>query len=101
MNAPETGEKVDEHAVDEASEGARNNGGSRARGIRRLAPNVYEYSNEHIVVTWEPMLCEHARECVMGLPAVFNPRARPWIRLSQAEPSEIARVVERCPSLAL
>lgn len=69
--------------------------------IRKTDPQTYEYSNEHIVVTWEPALCEHARECVGNLPEVFNSRARPWIKLSKAPAEEIARVVALCPSRAL
>lgn len=69
--------------------------------IKKRDEHTYEYRNQHIVVTWEARLCEHARECVTNLPNVFNSRARPWIKLSKAEPEEIARVVALCPSGAI
>jgi hypothetical protein len=36
-----------------------------------------------------------------GLPQVFQPDARPWVRVDEATADEIAAVVARCPSGAL
>jgi len=35
------------------------------------------------------------------LPAVFNPKARPWVSLDEAHPNLIAETVIQCPSGAL
>src|SRR5687767_2718548 len=69
--------------------------------ITKRSEQVYEYRTDEIIVTWEPMTCEHSRECVTNLPEVFNSRARPWIKLTKAEASEVARVISLCPSRAL
>lgn len=60
-----------------------------------------EYRTDAMVVTYDPDVCIHAAECVRGLPQVFNPQARPWIRLDAASPEDVRAVVARCPSGAL
>ncbi len=60
-----------------------------------------EYSNKDIVVLWNPEKCIHARECVKGLPQVFNRDKTPWINMQGASSEEIMAVVDRCPSGAL
>ena len=45
--------------------------------------------------------CRHYAECVGGLPQVFDPTRRPWIRADLADPNGIAEVVRRCPTGAL
>jgi uncharacterized Fe-S cluster protein YjdI len=60
-----------------------------------------KYTARDIVVSYDARLCIHAARCVRGLPAVFDPEARPWIRPDQAEASAIAEVVRRCPTGAL
>jgi hypothetical protein len=35
----------------------------------------------------------HAEECVRGLPAVFDPRRKRWIRPGEASADEVAAVV--------
>ena len=40
-------------------------------------------------------------ECVKRNRKVFNPLNKPWINLSQASASEIADIIDRCPSGAL
>jgi uncharacterized Fe-S cluster protein YjdI len=64
-------------------------------------PAIREYSADGIVVTWEPGRCEHAAECVRGLPRVFNRDRRPWIDATGAAVDEIVTVIDRCPSFAL
>jgi uncharacterized Fe-S cluster protein YjdI len=59
------------------------------------------YRNERIEVTWAPGRCIHATECFGNLPEVFDPHARPWIRLEAADPDLIEDTVARCPSGAL
>ncbi|MEV4711595.1 (4Fe-4S)-binding protein [Micromonospora sp. NPDC049374] len=59
------------------------------------------YEGRSITVTFEARRCLHAAECVRGLPAVFDPGQRPWIRPDGAEAERLAEVVRRCPSGAL
>lgn len=37
------------------------------------------YTGPLVNVTFDGALCEHAAECVRGMPEVFNTSARPWI----------------------
>jgi CDGSH-type Zn-finger protein len=41
------------------------------------------------------------RNCVRGLPQVFDPEARPWVRVDAADADAIAAAVETCPTGAL
>ena len=59
------------------------------------------YENDKIIVFWKPDLCVHATECVRGNNGVFDPTRRPWVDLSQGEASEIAQIIDKCPSGAL
>ena len=59
------------------------------------------YRSERIVVSFDPERCIHARYCVRGLPEVFDPSERPWVRPDQANPDRVAEVVMRCPTGAL
>ncbi len=62
---------------------------------------VQRHASGEILVEYDPRRCIHAAECVRGLPAVFDPTARPWIRLENARGAEIAAVIRRCPTGAL
>ena len=59
------------------------------------------YRTERIEVTWAPGRCIHSGRCFSNLPEVFDPRARPWIRLEAADPDLVEDTVLRCPSGAL
>ncbi|MEZ4318352.1 MAG: CDGSH iron-sulfur domain-containing protein [Myxococcota bacterium] len=59
------------------------------------------YSGDGIDITFDSTRCIHAAECVRGLPAVFDPKARPWICPDAASADAIASVVSRCPTGAL
>ena len=65
------------------------------------SPQIIEYAAPGIVVTWEPTRCQHAAECVRGLPAVFDPKKRPWIDPAQASVDDLVATIDRCPSHAL
>ncbi len=54
-----------------------------------------------IVVYYNVSKCIDAAECVRGLPDVFKPGERPWIRVERARAESIAEVVRRCPTGAL
>ena len=63
--------------------------------------NLRVYRTDKIAVSWNPGACINSHRCVQGLPAVFQPSARPWIKIDAADADEIARVVAQCPSGAL
>lgn len=59
------------------------------------------YTGERVDVSFDAAVCEHAAECVRGLPEVFDTRRRPWILPDGAEAERVVEVVGRCPSGAL
>lgn len=59
------------------------------------------YSTGDLTVVWQPALCIHSEKCFHGLPAVFNPNQRPWIRVEAASADAIIAQVAKCPSGAL
>jgi uncharacterized Fe-S cluster protein YjdI len=59
------------------------------------------YSNNDITVYWDSKLCQHAGHCFRSLPNVFRPAKRPWINIDGADPEEIKRIVNKCPSGAI
>jgi len=66
-----------------------------------MEEDVHEYEGDAIAVTFDSNRCIHARECVEGLPAVFDVDRRPWIDADGAAADEIGDVIERCPTGAL
>lgn len=60
-----------------------------------------EYRSEKIAVSFDLGRCIHSEECVRGLPEVFDPNKRPWIRPEGSDPALVAEVVMRCPTAAL
>lgn len=60
-----------------------------------------EYDNGEVTVVWKPGLCFHAKECVKGLPMVFDPDKKPWINVSQADTAALKATIDKCPSGAL
>lgn len=59
------------------------------------------YRSEKITVSFDLERCIHSRECVRGLPDVFDTEKRPWIRPDKSDPERVAEVVMRCPTGAL
>lgn len=59
------------------------------------------YTADEITVYYERARCRHYAECVRGLPDVFDPSRRPWIRADLADRERIAEVVRSCPTGAL
>jgi uncharacterized Fe-S cluster protein YjdI len=59
------------------------------------------YETDGITVSWDPNLCIHSEVCVRGLPEVFDPSRRRWIRPELADAGRVGEVVARCPSGAL
>lgn len=64
-------------------------------------PKIREYTNEEVTVVWEADKCIHSGICVKGLPNVFRPKERPWIRIKGASTEELVNQVKQCPSGAL
>ena len=60
-----------------------------------------EYTNGEVTVVWKPHLCTHSAVCAKGLPAVFKPREKPWIKIDAADSDTIVNQVKACPSGAL
>ena len=59
------------------------------------------YAGQDVTVSFDPEVCQHAAECVRGLPSVFDSQRRPWIQPDGASAAEVIEVVARCPSGAL
>lgn len=67
-------------------------------------PIVKEYSNGEVTVIWKPESCIHSTVCwkkATGLPDVFQPGTKPWIKMEGGTTEEIIRQVDKCPSGAL
>lgn len=60
-----------------------------------------EYSNGVVTVVYEPELCIHSEVCFKGLPEVFQPGTRPWVKAKGASTEEIIKQIQKCPSRAL
>lgn len=60
-----------------------------------------EYSNGEVTVVWQPGKCMHSTKCWKGLPTVFQPREKPWIKIHGADTKSIVAQVKLCPSGAL
>lgn len=59
------------------------------------------YESGDLQVLWDSQRCVHVAECIRALPSVFNPLARPWVRIDAAGADSIVQAVERCPTGAL
>lgn len=63
------------------------------------------FTGKLVDVSFDGALCQHAGECVRGMPTVFDTSSRPWINPESATSAELAdqlrEVVARCPSAAL
>lgn len=60
-----------------------------------------EYPNEEVTIVWKQELCVHSTKCWKGLPTVFQPKERPWIKPDGAKSQQIVDQVNQCPSGAL
>lgn len=64
-------------------------------------PTGRAYAGKGITVYFDAGICQHAGECVRGLPLVFDVKQRPWIQPDNADADEVAVQVRKCPSGAL
>jgi uncharacterized Fe-S cluster protein YjdI len=63
-----------------------------------------KYTNGEVTIVWKPEQCIHSRICwshATGLPEVFNPAERPWIKPEAASTERLIEQVKKCPSGAL
>jgi uncharacterized Fe-S cluster protein YjdI len=60
-----------------------------------------EYNNGEITINWKPSLCIHSGICWKGLPGVFDPQKKPWIKQDGADTKKITDIIDKCPSRAL
>lgn len=60
-----------------------------------------KYENQDIIIYWDPQLCIHDTHCFTRLPQVFDPEARPWVKMDGASAEAIIGSINRCPSGAL
>ena len=63
-----------------------------------------KYSNGEITIVWKPTSCIHSTLCwkgEAGLPKVFDPRAKPWIKPDGESTDKIITHIKKCPSGAL
>ncbi len=60
-----------------------------------------EYTNGEVTIVWEPETCMHSGICVKGLPDVFKPKEKPWIKMDAASTEALIKQVKSCPSGAL
>jgi uncharacterized Fe-S cluster protein YjdI len=59
------------------------------------------FVGEEVTVSFDPEVCQHSGNCVRGLPAVFDAKAKPWITPEGASVEDVIAQVGRCPSGAL
>lgn len=61
-----------------------------------------KYAGKNISVFFERKKCIHSRNCVLGLPDVFQANAEgPWIKPDNSPAEELAAIIRSCPSGAL
>lgn len=66
-----------------------------------MEEDIHRYTGDEIDVTYDVNRCIHVQACVEGLPGVFDPDARPWVRPDEADADEVASVITECPTGAL
>ena len=56
---------------------------------------------DDLKISFDMKTCIHARKCWLGLPQVFDPALRPWIRPDGTSTEAIVATIDACPSGAL
>lgn len=62
---------------------------------------THHYANGRLTINWQPEKCIHSGICVHLLPKVYDPKARPWIRMENADDEALMAQIDQCPSGAL
>lgn len=63
-----------------------------------------KYTNGEVTIVWKPAACIHSTICwkeATGLPKVFDPRLKPWIKPDGDTTENMIAQVKKCPSGAL
>jgi uncharacterized Fe-S cluster protein YjdI len=60
-----------------------------------------EYSNVNLTIVWKPAKCIHDGTCVRTLPKVYDPEAKPWVKIENASTEALKAQINQCPSGAL
>jgi len=67
-----------------------------------MASEPQEYKGEKISIRFDGAKCIHSRNCVLGLPNVFQANAPgPWIKPDNGTAEELIAVARSCPSGAI
>lgn len=82
-------------------DGSHNDGFMDVKFENRCMDRVDVYKGKRITVYDNRGVCSHHRFCVEMLPSVFKRGERMWIHPDEAEPEEIIKICELCPSGAL
>lgn len=65
---------------------------------------VKKYVKGSLTIVWKPSVCIHSTVCwkaATGMPGVFNPFEKPWIKPENATEEELMAQIRKCPSGAL
>lgn len=63
-----------------------------------------KYTNGEVTIVWKPAVCIHSTICwkaATGLPEVFNPMIKPWIKAEASTTEKMIEQIKKCPSGAL
>jgi uncharacterized Fe-S cluster protein YjdI len=60
-----------------------------------------KYTNGEVTIVWKPSICVHSTICFTGLPEVFKPMERPWVKPENSTTERMIAQVRKCPSGAL
>jgi len=60
-----------------------------------------KYTNGEVTIVWKPSICVHSTICFTGLPEVFKPMERPWVKPENSSTERMIEQVKKCPSAAL
>ncbi len=66
-----------------------------------MSGRVQSYETDTLVVTFDPVRCQHTGICLRGLAPVFDIRRTRWIDLKAASTDAVTAQVDACPSGAL
>lgn len=62
---------------------------------------IKTYETKDVKVIWKPANCIHSAKCVNGMPEVFRPKEKPWIKLGDIDEKKLMKTIDKCPSGAL
>lgn len=66
-----------------------------------MAKRTYRRSDGSVTVHWDSDRCSKCGNCFIKLESVFQPDSRPWVKIEESTPEEIAKVVNQCPTQAI